>query len=756
MKALRQHWLRILITLLPVVVALGHAAGVWRSPFVEPFDNFIYDARLRLTMPRTLDPRIVIVDIDDPSLQQLGQWPWSRDKLARLTEELMGRQQAAVLGYDVLFVEKDGSSGLSTLRTLANGPLRDNAAFAAQLELLAPSLDHDLRFAQSLAGERVALGYYFTQTATPHAKGRLPTPVLSVDAFPRGQTYATRWNGFVGSIAPLAAAAPTSGFINVLIESSEDGVVRSAPLLAHYDGDAATPGFYESLALAVYRLARGTPSVRPSFTPNALQNAPVLLEAVVLNLPGPPRLRVPVDQSASLLVPYRGPGGSRGGSFRYVPAADVLAGKLAPGELKDKIVLVGATAPGLQDLRTTPVGAAFPGVEVHANIISGLLDARLPFVPDYAPGYDVLVLLVAGLVLAIGMSLLPASRAVLLGAAVGAVVVGLNAVLFASFGLVLPLAAALMMMAMAFVVNMSWGYFVEARARRSLARLFGTYVPPQLVDEMLARPERYSMRAESKELTVMFCDMRGFTQLSEQMAPTELQAFLNAVFSRLTEIINAHRGTVDKYMGDCVMAFWGAPVDTPYHATLAVQAAIEMVAAVQEINLAHRVAGRPEISVGIGLNTGVMSVGDMGSAVRRSYTVVGDAVNLAARLEGLGGHYGAQILASESTRQAVPTYIWQELDLVYVRGKAQAVAIFTPVGHGGDVGVAYLAQLERWALVLSAYRAQQWAEGRTLLAPLLAADAKKVLYQLYAKRLASMALQPKDPDWDGAIRFETK
>lgn len=155
MKALRQHWLRILITLLPVVVALGHAAGAWRSPFVEPFDNFIYDTRLRLTMPRTLDPRIVIVDIDDPSLQQLGQWPWSRDKLARLTDELMNRQQAAVLGYDVLFVETDGSSGLSTLRSLADGPLRDNALFAEQLELLAPSLDYDVTFAQSLAGERV-------------------------------------------------------------------------------------------------------------------------------------------------------------------------------------------------------------------------------------------------------------------------------------------------------------------------------------------------------------------------------------------------------------------------------------------------------------------------------------------------------------------------------------------------------------------------------------------------------------------------
>ena len=253
MNALRQHWLRIAITLLPVLVALGHAVGVWRSPFVEPFDNFIYDARLRLTMPRTLDPRIVVVDIDDPSLQQFGQWPWSRDKLARLTEELMGRQQAAVLGYDVLFVEPDGSSGLASLQQLAAGPLRDDAAFAAQLERLAPSLDHDTIFARSLADRRVSLGYYFSLTPQAHAKGRLPVPLLPPDAFPTGRHYATHWNGFAGSIAPLAEAAPAGGFINVLIESVGDGVVRAAPLMARYEGAAAEPGYYGSLALAVYR-----------------------------------------------------------------------------------------------------------------------------------------------------------------------------------------------------------------------------------------------------------------------------------------------------------------------------------------------------------------------------------------------------------------------------------------------------------------------------------------------------------------------
>jgi adenylate cyclase len=265
------------------------------------------------------------------------------------------------------------------------------------------------------------------------------------------------------------------------------------------------------------------------------------------------------------------------------------------------------------------------------------------------------------------------------------------------------------------------------------------------------------MRAESKPMTVMFCDMRDFTRLSEQMAPAELQAFLNTVFSRLTNVISAHRGTIDKYMGDCVMAFWGAPIDTPDHATLAVRAALDMADAVHDINRIHRASGRPEISVGIGINSGLMSVGDMGSTARRSYTVVGDAVNLASRLEGLSAHYGVQVVASGATCELAPDYVWQELDSVRVKGKAQAVAVFTPLAVRTPEAVARTRQLlGRWSEVLAAYRRQDWAMGRNLLAPLLAADAKKVLYQLYAQRLASMALRPQDPDWDGATRFETK
>jgi adenylate cyclase len=366
------------------------------------------------------------------------------------------------------------------------------------------------------------------------------------------------------------------------------------------------------------------------------------------------------------------------------------------------------------------------------------------------------MLTVAGLVLAFGLPLLPALRAVGLNVAVLAALAGLNFWLYLSFGLVLPLATALTMAVAAFALNMSFGYFVESRSKRELANLFGTYVPPELVDEMVKDPDSYSMKAANKELTVMFCDMRGFTKLSESMEPTRLQELLNSVFSRLTSLIRANRGTIDKYMGDCVMAFWGAPVETSEHAQLAVKSAMEMAQAVRTINLEHREKGLPEIGIGIGLNTGTMCVGDMGSDIRRSYTVIGDAVNLGSRLEGLSKAYGVDIVVSESTRKLSTDFAWQELDLVRVKGKEQAVAIFWPLAPSDRVEATVADELKLWASFLRLYRAQNWDQAEVHLINLLRMNPKKYLYQLYSERVASMRALPFDPKWDGATNFESK
>lgn len=749
MGLLAKHWSRIAVTLIPLVFALMHASGVLRIGVLQRLDDIIYDARLRATMPRTVDDRIVIVDIDEKSLAEIGRWPWGRNRLAELVNDLFDRQNIALLGFDVVFAEADESSGLKRLRQLAQSELKDQAGFADRLNQLQAVLDYDASFAKALEKRPVVMGYYFTSDRDGRTSGALPAAVMQKDALQGRPIKFTSWNGYGSNIEQLAKAAPMAGFFNSITEG--DGVVRSIPLIAEYKGQ-----YYESLSMAMFRMLVGLPTVEPGFPQERfISRSYQGLESVLLKQ-GQRTLAVPVDDRVATLVPFRGPGGVNGGSFRYISAADLLSKRIPAGALKDKIVLLGTTAPGLLDLRVTPVGETYPGVETHANVISGLLDGKIFVKPDYAVGYEVVILVLAGLVLAFTLPLLTATRAVALSVVVIGLLVSLNFWLYLGYGLVLPLASALVMALTAFALNMSYGYFVESRSKRELANLFGTYVPPELVDEMVKDPDSYSMKATSKELTVMFCDMRGFTKMSEKMEPTQLQELLNGVFSRLTDLIRTNRGTIDKYMGDCVMAFWGAPVETPQHAHLAVKTAMEMANAVRKINEEHRAKGIPEIGIGIGLNTGTMCVGDMGSDIRRSYTVIGDAVNLGSRLEGLSKTYGVDIVVSESTRKLAPDFAWQELDKVRVKGKEQAVAIFWPLAPADRLEKAHADELKTWATVLKAYRAQDWDQADVQLLNLQRMNAKKYLYELYAQRVASMRLLPFDPEWDGATNFETK
>lgn len=749
MKSLAKHWPRIAVTLIPVLLALLHAVGVARIGVLQRLDDIIYDARLRATMPQTMDDRVVIIDIDEKSLAELGRWPWGRNKLAELVNTLFQDQQIAVLGFDVVFAEADESSGLSRLNQLADRELKDYPGFSDRIRQLQPSLDFDAAFARAIANRPVVMGYYLTSDKDGRANGVLPEPALRQAALQGRHIHATAWTGYGANIEQLAKAAPMAGFFNSITDG--DGVVRSLPLLAEYNGE-----YYESIALAMFRVITGKPVVAPGFSNERfLAKSYQGMDRVLLQQ-GEKALAIPVDERVATLVPYRGRGGVTGGSFRYMSASDIVNKRLPSGALKGKVVLVGTTAPGLLDLRVTPVGETYPGVETHANVISALLDGNMLVKPDYAVGYEVVVVLLAGLLLAIGLPLLSAPRAVLLSMAVLGLLVCMNLWLYLGYGLVLPLATVLAMAVTAFGLNMSYGYFVESRSKRELANLFGTYVPPELVDEMVKDPDSYSMQATNRELTVMFCDMRGFTRMSEQMEPTQLQALLTGVFSRLTMLIRANRGTIDKYMGDCVMAFWGAPVETAEHAYLAVKSAMEMANAVREINAEHRANGLPEIGIGIGLNTGVMCVGDMGSNIRRSYTVIGDAVNLGSRLEGLSKTYGVDIVVSESTRELAPEFAWQELDKVRVKGKEQAVSIFWPMATLDRTSADVTGEGKMWLSFLRAYRAQNWDQADVLLINLMRMNAKKYLYQLYSERVASMRLLPLDPAWDGATNFETK
>ena len=530
-----------------------------------------------------------------------------------------------------------------------------------------------------------------------------------------------------------------------------DGVIRSVPLVSEYQGD-----YYESLALGMYRTFRRHPDVLPDYAPAAPVAGRQVLQNVVLNKDDDFQT-IAVDDRASVLVPYRGLGGVKGGSFRYLPATDVVNGRLKEKELAGTLVLVGTTAPGLLDLRVAPVGEVYPGVETHANVISSLLDRRTLARPDFETGYEALTLLLAGLLLAFALPFLSVPAGILLTTCTIAVLAAVNFWLFARMGWVLPLAAPFLTSVAAFALNIGFGYFVESKKGRQVANLFAAYVPPELVDQMVRQPEEYSMQAENRELTVMFCDMRGFTAMSERMEPLALQTLLNDVFSRLTEIIRNQQGTIDKYMGDCVMAFWGAPVPNTSHASLAATASIGMSAAVEQVNVEHAARGLPPIGIGIGLNTGVMCVGDMGSDIRRAYTVIGDAVNLGSRLEGLSKTYGLEIVISETTyAQAIGNFVWIELDKVMVKGKQQAVTIYTPVGPVLPGQPRPPGPKPEWDAMLAAYRTQKWDEAATLLAtnPLPAGYDK--LAALYAERIEEARQNPPPPDWDGATRFETK
>ena len=428
MQLLSKHWRRIAVTLIPLVFALMHASGVLRIGVLQRLDDIIYDARLRATMPQTLDERIVIVDIDEKSLAEVGRWPWGRNKVADLVEELLDRQKVALLGFDVVFAEADESSGLKRLKQLAQNELRDQPGFAERLSQVQASLDYDAVFARSIENRPVVMGYYFTSDRDGRVNGVLPSPVMGPAALQGRPIKFTSWNGYGANIATIAKAAPMGGFFNSITEG--DGVVRSIPLLAEYQGQ-----YYESLSLAMFRALIGLPKVEPGFPKEKFLGRNYHgLESILLK-DGGKALAIPVDDRVATLVPFRGNGGARGGSFRYISAADILAKRVEPGTLKGKIVLLGTTAPGLLDLRVTPVGETYPGVETHANVISGFLDGNVFVKPDYAIGYEVVILILSGLTLAFALPMLSAPKAVATSFAVIAALVSLNFWIYLSAGL---------------------------------------------------------------------------------------------------------------------------------------------------------------------------------------------------------------------------------------------------------------------------------------------------------------------------------
>jgi len=735
-----QRIIRLILSLAVLLALLVDTSDLYNYPFITKLDNWTYDARLNFTRPNDIDKDVVIIDIDETSLAKVGRFPWKRDKLATLINNLFDHYQVKTLGFDIVFAEKDESSGLDAFIQLAEDELSNNRQFLTTLERIRPSLQYDELFARSLQQRDIVLGYYFKsslQQGEESKIGMLPPPITRMDAQWSKRLPINKAIGYGANLAMLQQSAATAGYFdNPFVD--DDGVFRRVPLIQNYDSY-----LYASLALATTRAAVGNPGLELLVESDGQNSGQDYYALESINLG---QYKIPVDHNGAVYVPYRG----LAGSFPYVSAYKILDKSADKAILKDKIVLVGTSAPGLLDLRSTPVQNVYPGVEVHANIISGILNNTIKHKPAWIIGYEFVLLLLVAIAVTLVLTFLSPTLAALSSLAITAIVI-LGTMLGWSNNLILPMASPLLLIALLFTLHMTYGFFIESRSKRQLAQTFGQYIPPELVDEMVDTSAEFSMEGESRHMTVLFSDVRGFTSISEGLEPKQLTQLMNALLTPMTKVIHKNRGTIDKYMGDAIMAFWGAPLNDAEHARHALYAAFDMMDELKAMQADFAAKGWPPVNVGIGLNTGEMNVGNMGSEFRVAYTVLGDAVNLGSRLEGLTKAYGVNIIVSETTKAEVDEFVFRELDLVRVKGKNEPVAIYEPIGHKNDIDKETTSELARYRQALIAFRKQDWDKAEMEFFNLGRSYPDRLLYQEYQNRIARYRQNPPGNDWDGVF-----
>jgi len=720
-----------------VLLIAAHVGGLIHISSMQRAEAWLYDAWLKHAAPTGADDRVAILDIDEASLKSIGRWPWNRDIMTALVNQLFDHYGVAAVGFDVVFAEPDTSSGLDTLKQLAQHDLAGSRDFQAALRQLAPHLDYDARFAGALAGRPVSLGYYFIPQGYGDARtGMLPPPSLPAGAFGALEP-GTPPEGYGANLPAFQRAAQGGGFFNMQADS--DGTARQMKLVSPFGA-----GYYLALSPSTLRVAFGGDAVHAGVDRAALLGRQYLTPWIEVG-----GLHVPLSVDGSVYVPYRA-----GAPFPYFSAAQVLAGKVAPAQLENRIVLVGSTAPGLADLRVTPFSNAFPGVEIHAHLIAGMLDGTTRSTPPWAQDARLLAVLVLGALLAVVL--------LRLGPVVGLLAtVVMLALLLAAYAAawskswVVPMAAPMLTVLGLYALNTAYGFFAATRSKRQITRLFGQYVPPELAAEMSRDPAHYTMEGQSREMTVLFSDIRGFTNFSEKLPPTELAEVLNAYLSTMTRIIQQQRGTIDKYIGDAIMAFWNAPLDLTDHASRAVQTALDMQAALAQLNQEFAVRGWPEVRIGVGVNTGRMSVGNMGSEFRMSYTVMGDAVNLGSRLEGITKQYGVGILATQPTVDADPVHAFMKIDVVRVKGKETPVAIYEPLGLKDGLADSLRQDAADFEAAFASYQKQDWEAAEATLR-VLNTRVPRALYDIYLERIAHFRTEPPPAGWDGVYVYTTK
>lgn len=752
------NWLRphLKISRRTLTLAVIVAVTAMFSAQVTILDQFelrTYDLRFLSRGPLPTSSSIVLAMIDEKSLDSQGRWPWPRARFAELIERVSA-DGAKVIAFDVGFLEPDENSQLQLLDRLNAqlGDLRDaNPQLSGFLAETRVRADNDQRLADAMrkSSASIVLGYFF------HMQGSRPGYEITPDEiaeqlariddskYPlvtyRGGTDGTaaipRAYAPESNLAALTEAATSSGYFSVKQDS--DGTVRWMPLVIA-GGDELFPPL--SVMAAWHFLDR---------PPLMVRVGPYGVEGVQLG-----DTVVPTDESGRLLVNYLGPPGT----FPQVSISDVLAGRVPAGTFRDKIVVVGATATGIYDIRTTPFGPVHPGVEIHASVMDNLISRRFIARPGWSETYDVFAIVVLSIVAGLGLWRLSPLPSVLFCAVLFVVHVYVARETFVRFGLWLNVVYPLLALIATYLSITVYEFVSEQRERRRLRNAFGQYVASEVVEAIVKDPGSLQLGGEEKELTVLFSDLQGFTSYSERYTPQQMIELLSEYYARMTERVFACGGTLKEYVGDEMMAIFGAPIEQPDHAARACAAALEMQA--------HRIAmtrewasmGRPPLFARTGVNSGRMLVGNLGSKYRFSYGVLGDNVNLGSRLEGLNKEYGTEILIGEGTAALIgDAFLLREVDQVRVVGKQKPVRIYELVGHSdAKLHSAELAALVEYRDALEAYRSQRWQAALGLFSSVLEKRKNDGPSRVMIERCRSYLETPPAEDWDGVFTATRK
>ena len=723
--------------LLCLALLIGFAALRVADPApVEEIRVRTFDAFQRIDPRKKTIRPVTIVDIDDKSLEKLGQWPWPRTRIADLVTELT-RLGAVVIAFDAVFSEPDRLNPAFAADTFRNLDPETRAKLRAL-----PSNDQIL--AEAIKASRVVLGESGLPEEIAALDKTLPVTGLAMLG-EEPQRFMFDFPGLLRNVPVLEHAAAGRGLFTIRPE--RDGIVRRVPMITQAQGQTMP-----SLTFEMLRVATGSGTIL------------IKAEKAGIKSLGIKGLQIPTDHNGQLWVRYAGNDASI-----YVPAVNVLEKNVAPDMIAGKLVLIGTSAVGLNDIKTTPVSRAMPGVEIHAQVLETTLSGEVISTPIYGIVVEFVTALLFGLLVISFAPLFGPVTLVALGAAFASMLVGMSVYFYTQNRLLIDFTYPLMSTTAIYLTLIFSSFVREQAQRRQIRSAFGQYLSPALVEQLAQSPEKLVLGGEEREMTIMFSDMRGFTSISETYKndPQGLTALMNRFLTPLTNAILNRKGTIDKYMGDAIMAFWNAPLDDKDHHLNACEAALGMLERVDELNQAReqeaKEEGRPFIplNAGIGLNTGTCVVGNMGSDQRFDYSVFGDSVNLASRLEGQSKEYGFPIIIGSKTALAVKDkFAILELDFIMVKGKKEPEVIYAIAGREDTAQSGRFQRLRNLTIeMLSCYRNRDWEGALAAIArgrKTDEANSLELLYNLYEARIRGYLENPPPQDWNGAFALLTK